>query len=383
MSKPLQIAIATNGRFHVLDLARELHAHGHSVRFYSWVPKARALRFGLPADCHVGLLDKVGLYAAWQRVRPSHHADLLKNECVAALNSAIIARLQPCDHFIGMSGLTLEAARHARRAFGARIWMERGSEHILAQVQAVREAAHRPDNTDIERELASYEIADRIVVPSAHVAESFAKYPSTYEKLFRNPYGVSLEQFPFRQRPQSNRAIVLMVGTWSHRKGCDLLTDAVMHLPDCDLLHVGAIGDLAFPRHPRFHHCDPVDQGRLTDFYARSDLMVLPSREEGLALVQAQALASGRLIVCSDRTGGRDLAHTPDLASRIRIFPSGDVCALRDALGTSLGQARSAPMTPLSQASLDALGWCAYGTRYSEELVGGSSAQSAAKREVA
>ena len=35
VTKPLRIAIATGGRFHVLDLARELDALGHEVRFYS------------------------------------------------------------------------------------------------------------------------------------------------------------------------------------------------------------------------------------------------------------------------------------------------------------------------------------------------------------
>lgn len=35
--------------------------------------------------------------------------------------------------------------------------------------------------------------------------------------------------------------------------------------------------------------------------------MSLPSRAEGLAMVQAQALACGLPIVCSKETGGRDL----------------------------------------------------------------------------
>src|SRR5690242_18534482 len=34
----LRIAIATGGRFHVLDLARELAALGHEVQLYSFVP---------------------------------------------------------------------------------------------------------------------------------------------------------------------------------------------------------------------------------------------------------------------------------------------------------------------------------------------------------
>ena len=52
MTGPLRVAIATAGRFHVLDLARELNAIGYLVDFYSYLPKAQVLRFGLPFACH-------------------------------------------------------------------------------------------------------------------------------------------------------------------------------------------------------------------------------------------------------------------------------------------------------------------------------------------
>ena len=56
MTGRLRVAIATAGRFHVLDLARELTALGYAVDFYSYVPKTRAVRFGLPSACHRSLL---------------------------------------------------------------------------------------------------------------------------------------------------------------------------------------------------------------------------------------------------------------------------------------------------------------------------------------
>ena len=56
MTRRIRIAIATAGRFHVLDLARELNALGYAVDFYSYVPKSRAVRFGLPSACHRSLV---------------------------------------------------------------------------------------------------------------------------------------------------------------------------------------------------------------------------------------------------------------------------------------------------------------------------------------
>ena len=55
MTRRFRVAIATAGRFHVLDLARELNALGYAVDFYSYVPKSRAVRFGLPSACHRSL----------------------------------------------------------------------------------------------------------------------------------------------------------------------------------------------------------------------------------------------------------------------------------------------------------------------------------------
>ena len=52
----LRIGVASSGRFHLLDLARELDVLGSDVCFYSYVPRKRAKTFGLPGRCHVALL---------------------------------------------------------------------------------------------------------------------------------------------------------------------------------------------------------------------------------------------------------------------------------------------------------------------------------------
>ena len=50
-----------------------------------------------------------------------------------------------------------------------------------------------------------------------------------------------------------------------------------------------------------------INQCELIKYYAQAKVFVLPSRAEGLAMVQVQALACGLPIVCSKETGGRDL----------------------------------------------------------------------------
>src|SRR5215469_391458 len=130
MNRRLKVAIATAGRFHVLDLARELHAIGHEVRFYSYVPRARARKFGLPNECHVSLLPLTLPAVAWQRLLPRMIPRARERLLYALLNHAVMLRLEPCDVMICMSGIYLEAAHYARRRYGAKIWLDRGSQHI-------------------------------------------------------------------------------------------------------------------------------------------------------------------------------------------------------------------------------------------------------------
>ena len=164
-SPPLQlrIAIATLGRFHVLDLARELSALGHDVRFYSYVPRGRAIRFGLPAHCHVSLLVLLWPLVALSRVfRRLPLAAAVDRLLQLAANAAVRLRLQPCDVFIGMAGIYLEAAEHAKNRYGAKIVIERGSTHIetqrdiLAKIQERHPKAGVVSDWTVDRELRGY-----------------------------------------------------------------------------------------------------------------------------------------------------------------------------------------------------------------------------------
>jgi glycosyltransferase involved in cell wall biosynthesis len=290
------------------------------------------------------------------------------------LNLAIMARLRPCDLFIGMSGIYLEAARFAKRRFGAAVWLERGSRHILSQDEILADipGATRPTSLAIARELAGYALADRIVVPSRHVEESFRRDSAAHAKLFVNPYGVDLEMFPNTKRQDFDKELsLLFVGTWSLQKGCDLLTSAIGRSPGVRLIHVGSIGsDLAFPTdHPRFVHIDPVPQSELGRFYSDASACVLASRQDGFGMVLSQALASGLPVICTDRTGGKDLAHTPALARRLMVIPNNDLAALVAAISELRGRLEMGTyFSPLADSDRETLSWAAYGRRYSEQI---------------
>jgi alpha-maltose-1-phosphate synthase len=137
------------------------------------------------------------------------------------------------------------------------------------------------------------------------------------------------------------------------------------------LTHVGGMGDCEFPAgHAQFIHVGPLPQPELATVYSEADLFILASREEGLSTVLIQALASGLPLVCTERTGGTDLALTPALAARITVVPQDDVGALADAIAEwrdrRLGGGR---LPPLSETDREKLSWAAYARRYSDGLL--------------
>jgi alpha-maltose-1-phosphate synthase len=372
--RPLRIGIATAGRFHVLDLARELHALGHHVRFYSYVPKRRAIQFGLPAECHVDLLPALAPYLAWGAAAPKTFADLRERLTWRALNRAVIERLEACDVFTCMSGIYLEAPLYAQETFGAKIILQRGSTHILSQdeVLAGVPGAERPSRLAIARELAGYSVADRIAIPSQHVEKTFERDPALLAKTVRNPYGLDLTAFPqLRSRDRSETLTIVFAGTWCLRKGCDLLVEAVRRHPPVRLLHAGPLGDIPFPKgDPQIVHIPKVDQSALSSVFDRAHAFVLASREEGLSLVLAQALASGLPVLCTSATGGADLRHTPALTDRVLIVRSGDLNALIGGLQALRDRFSKGPeFALLRDDDRETLSWSAYARRFQSDLL--------------
>ena len=360
----LRIGIATSGRFHLLDLARELDALGIDVRFYSYVSRKRAKRFGLPARCHVALLPFLFPLVAIERLFPRVLPRTIERLMCWALDTLVILRMRRCDVFVCMSGMYLSAPRFAKWRYGALVVLHRASRHILSQRDILARLSKAKQVTPfmVRRELQGYAIADRIAVPSFHVVESFAPWPEHAWKLFLNPFGVALEQFPLRGGPLPPEPTVLFVGHWSYQKGVDVLAEAISEMEGVRLVHVGALVDAPFPtNHSKYIHHDPVPQWELKTFYRSAHVFALASREEGLAFVILQALASGLPIVCTERTGGADLSRMPGLARLISVVPTDDPPALRSALAQALKDATGdTGVAPITEAERETLSWRGY-----------------------
>lgn len=371
----MRIVILSSARFHLCDLARELYQRGHEVTFLSYLPSRLARRFGLPKHVARSLFGTVAPLLVARRLTKKgslqRHLDRL---IMLRVDHAAVRRLAECDVFIGISGVAVESAASAKRRMGASIWIERGSVHILDQqaILAKARCRRRSEVTEwsVERESRSYAAADVIVVPSAHVKESFVRRGFEDAMLFRNPYGVDLSMFPRTVAPGGARPTILFVGSWSFEKGCDVLEAAWRGIRGARLLHVGPVGDVKLPRDKDFEHCDPVPQWELSRYYGQAHILALPSRQDGFGMVLSQGLASGLRIVSSAMTGGPDLKAMLGEQDAISIVQPGSVVDLERGLREQLSRALldSGLRNPLG-AARDRLSWESYAERYEAELV--------------
>ena len=378
----MRIALLTTGRFWLVDLGRELAARGHDVRVYSLVPPHVTARYGLPKHCNRWLGHYVAPQLALSRLmRSGPVARWANDRLLSALDWVAAHAIEPCDVLIALSTLSVQSMDAVKRKYGAVTFLERGSRHILSQreiLDAGPSGGTIPPRA-VYRELLGYGLADYVTVPASHVVESFVERGFARDRIFHNPFGVTLDVFRATPPPSAGPTrTIIMTGTWSWRKGCDVLLSAWRMLSGVRLLHVGPVLDLPLPTDPGFEHVASLPQDKLPEYYAQADVFALASREEGLALVQVQALACGLKVVCTTRTGGEDLQRGAAAGSIITVPPD-DPVALAHALRQALDE-HPEPGVPRDRlgTSRPDYSWAAYAARYEDRIL---QAMRAANRE--
>lgn len=338
----MRVAISAIGPFHSFDLARELHGRGALEAIFTGYPRFKLRREGLPAGRVLTFPYVHALYMGLpvRRWLGSAVARAWERLAVTTLDEHVARRLPQCDVFVALSSCGLKSGRAAQRR-GARYVCDRGSTHIRTQDRLLREEHERwglpfdgIDPRAIEREEAEYAQADLVTVPSTFTLDSFVREGVPREKLHRLPYGVNLTRFKPTAAPAEGAFDLLFVGGMSLRKGVPYLLQAYARLqhPRKSLTFAGAVApDLVqamkqrglWPEDARL--LGHVPQPELAGLMSRSHALVLPSIEEGLALVQAQAMACGCVVVASRHTGAEDLFTD---AEEGFIVPSRDADAL-------------------------------------------------------
>jgi len=321
----MKVVQATFGVFHHFELARELNARGHLERIYSTYPWKRLKRELVPRDkvecfpwVHMAqlLLSQKGLLSPkW--------AEFFSYRIATTFDAWTLKRIPQCDALIALSGAGLATGKHVQ-AQGGKFICDRGSTHRTFQANLMREE-HRIwaqpytllEPREAAREDEIYSQADAIVVPSQVARQSFLDFGHAPERVHVIPYGVRLGRFLKAGDPPSGEGApfeVLFVGSVSLRKGIPYLLQAFARFnhPKKRLRIIGGIAPeikqlLTTLPQENVEFLGPLPQPMLVDYMSRSHVMVLPSIEEGLALVQGQAFACGCPVIATTATGSSDL----------------------------------------------------------------------------
>lgn len=385
----MKVVVSTIGRFHSFNQARQLQDRGTLQAIFTGYP-----RFKL-RDCGVAP-ERIRTFPWLQTpyMVLSRYPWFLKRferdwswAAQQAHDRHVARNLPPCDALIALSGMGAASGR-AVQARGGRYVCDRGSSHKVFQDEILREEYTRHgfvfpgvDPRSIEREIEEYEQADAVAVPSAFVRRTFIEKGVPAEKLIHAPYGGDLARFrPLG--PKSAEFRVLFVGRLSLRKGLpDLLEGfARAAIPGARLALVGGeepetrtILDRArtvgVERLGLLHGDDLVRE------MSRASVLVLPSVEEGLAMVMGEAMACGAPVIASRNTGAEDLFD--DGVEGFHI-PIRDPDAVADRLNRlAADPALRAAMGAAARRRMEGFGgWNAYGDRLFrglERLVAGGA----------
>lgn len=228
---------------------------------------------------------------------------------------------------IALSGLGLSAGRRAQQLGGAYI-CDRGSSHICFQNEILKEEYRRYhsewigiDSRILAKEEEEYEQANWISIPSQFCLDSFIAIGVPRHKLKKIPYGARLGRFSIDvsrsliyPQNRTHEFRVLFVGQAGVRKGfVDLLKAFRLFKHPCRRLTL--IGSISTEAKELLDHF-PLDNveivgiipnDKLRQYYNKSSVFLLPSVEEGLAMVMGEAMACGLPVIATANTGADDL----------------------------------------------------------------------------
>ena len=373
------------GKFHLFALARELHKKGILQRIFSGYPSWKLRAEDIPEErleTFPWLQTPYMALAKWGLLGDGKFQRELVWYAHETLDRHVENRLPETDILFALSGSGLACGTAAQQR-GAKYICDRGSSHIRYQDAILREEFARwgesfkgVDPRVIAKEEEEYEAADAITVPSTFAYRSFLEMGVPESRLRKIPYGVDLRRFEKVGDPPPDTFDVLFVGQVAFQKGVPYLIEAFRKFkhPKKRLRVVGGMRpemDRYIKTHPMPDNVEflgHIPQTKLKNLMSYSHVMILPSIQEGLALVQAQALACGCPVIGTWHTGAEDLFTD---GKEGFIVPIRDPHAITDHL-TLLADAPNR-RTTMSEAALQRVkqigGWSTYGDQMAESMI--------------
>ena len=321
----MKISIIVGGKFHAFNLAQQINKNYFLNQIITSYPKYKLKKYGINRNKITSIILKEILLKLFNKLSFVNHVfdyNYFLGQYFDYKASKNI-NYENTDILVGWSGFSKICFTRAKKYNCIKI-LERGSSHIKFQkeilIQEYNDLGIRPNVPSekmISKEIEEYDLADFICVPSQQVKESFIKYGIKEDKIIKVPYGVDLKEFHLikDKKKKDNKFRIISAGSISIRKGSHYLLEAFLNLnlPNSELILVGDVSPEFQKIKKKYSHITNIKfvkkqkQEVLKYYYNNSDVFVLCSIEEGLAMVQAQAMACGLPVICTTNTGGSEI----------------------------------------------------------------------------
>ena len=321
----MKVSIIVGGKFHAFNLAEQINKNYSLNQIITSYPKYKLKKYGINRNKITSIILKEILLKLFNKLSFVNHVfdyNYFLGQYFDYKASKNI-NYENTDILVGWSGFSKICFTRAKKYNCIKI-LERGSSHIKFQkeilIQEYNDLGIRPNVPSekmISKEIEEYDLADFICVPSQYVKESFIKYGIKEDKIIKVPYGVDLKEFHLikDEKKKNNKFRIISTGSISIRKGSHYLLEAFLNLnlPNSELVFVGDVSPEFQKIKKKYSHIANIKfvkkqkQEVLKYYYNNSDAFVLCSIEEGLAMVQAQAMACGLPVICTTNTGGSEI----------------------------------------------------------------------------
>ena len=212
-------------------------------------------------------------------------------------------------------GLGVPTVREVPNTHTAFAYERVAEETARLGLELMRGHSHTPDPVSLELEEREYAAVDMLAVPSEYSRATFLSHRVAEERLALHRYGFDPDRFPPPEPrpPNSDGGLrALFVGRCEPRKGLHYALQAWLASGAAERGTFTICGDF-YPGYDRvlghwLGHPSVRVQGFVPDVASlmrESDVLLLPSVEDGSALVTYEAQASGCVLVVSDAAGAR------------------------------------------------------------------------------
>ena len=317
----MKYLLSNPGKFHHFEVGREIFKRNQLHRIICGYPWFKLKNEGIPKN-------KITSYSLntiiTRYLKDSAFKDYFNIKQQKKIDELSLKSLDGCDVFLGLSQCGLNTGIEAKKR-GIKYICERASTHIVYQNELLKEEYNKLNlkykpihDWFIQRELEEYKNSNFILLPSNFVEKTFKDKGYKNTKVIN--FGSWYKQFyPIEKKIKKNSFDIVFVGQISIRKGLHYLFEAFNHIKSNQInLHI--IGSKTLDsnflkklinkiKRENVYFYGHKSHNEINKIINNSNLFIMPSIEEGMAISIMQAISSGCPVLITENTGAKEFVE--------------------------------------------------------------------------